>query len=82
MAVREGEECFEEFVDHLSGEESAARHFVPGKKAVDKDNFVDIISGITAVGDAEPEGWILRMRWHVQIYQWRRWQRVLSTHLV
>ena len=28
VAVREREECVQEFLDHLRGEESAARHFV------------------------------------------------------
>ena len=55
-AVEEGEECVKEFADHLSGEESAARHFVPERRADDNDSFVDIMSGITAVGDAESEG--------------------------
>ena len=42
---------------HLSGEESAARQFVLEGEADDNDSFVDIMSGITAVGDAESEGW-------------------------
>ena len=41
------------FLNHLSGEESAARHFVSERGADDKDSFVDIMSGITAIGDAE-----------------------------
>ena len=45
------------FVDHLSGEESVARHFVLEGEAYDNDSLVDIMSGITAVGDAESEGW-------------------------
>ena len=56
-AKREGEECVGEFVDHLSGEESAASHFVLEGEADDNDSFVDIMSGITAVGDAESEVW-------------------------
>ena len=55
--VRGGEECVDEFVDHLSGEESAARHFDLEGEADDNDSFVDIMSGITAVGDAESQGW-------------------------
>ena len=43
-------------MDHLSGEESAARHLEG--EADDKDSFIDIMSGITAVGDAELKGWI------------------------
>ena len=54
-AVQEGEECVEEFADHLSGEESAARHLE--RELDDNDSFVDIMSGITAVGDAESESW-------------------------
>ena len=56
VAVREGEECVQDFLDHLSGKESAARHFVLEGEADDNDSFVDIMSGITAVGDAESEG--------------------------
>ena len=56
-AVQEGEESVEKFVDRLSGEESAARLFVLKGECDDNDSFVDIINGITAVGDAESEGW-------------------------
>ena len=73
VAVQEGQE----FVDHLSPEESAACHCVLEEEADDNDSFVDILGGITAVGDDESAG-LLRMRWHVQICQWRRWQRVSS----
>ena len=52
-AVEEGEECVEEFVSHLSGEENAARHLEG--EVDDNDSFV-LMSGITAVGDAESEG--------------------------
>ena len=54
-AVEEGEECVEEFVDHLSGEASAVRHLEGD--ADDNDSLVDIMSGITVVVDAESEGW-------------------------
>ena len=54
-AVEEGEECAGEFVDPVSGEESAVRHLAG--EADDDDSFVDIMSGITAVGAAEIEGW-------------------------
>ena len=57
-AVQEGEECVEGFVDHLAGEESAVRHFVLEREAENNDSLVDIMSGITAVGDAKSEGWI------------------------
>ena len=56
-AVQEGEECVEEFVDLVSVEESAARHFGLEGEAEDNDSSVDIMSGITAVGDAESDGW-------------------------
>ena len=55
-AVQEEEECVNECVDCLSGEESAARHFVLEGAADDNDSFVDNMSSFTAVGDAESEG--------------------------
>ena len=64
-AVEEGEECVGEFSSPFGGEESGARHL---EEADDNDSFVDIMSGITAVGSAESEGWTLL--------------RVLLTHLV
>ena len=54
-AVEEGEECVGEFASPMSGEESAARHLEG--EADDNDSFVDIMSGITAVGGTESEGW-------------------------
>ena len=60
VAVKKGEECVQDFLDHLSVEESAARHFVLEGEADDNDSFVDIMSCITAVGDAESEGWTFR----------------------
>ena len=39
----------------MSGEESAARHLEG--EVDDNDSFVDIMSGFTAVGDVESEGW-------------------------
>ena len=54
-AVEEGEECVGVFASPVSGEESSVRHLEG--EADDNDNFVDIISGITAVGGAESEGW-------------------------
>ena len=57
LAVREGEECVRDFLDHLSGDDKAASHLVLGWEADDRDTFVDIMSGITAVGGAESEGW-------------------------
>ena len=56
-ALREGGECVEEFVDRLSGEKSAGPHFVLEGEADDNDSSVDIMSGITAVGDVESQGW-------------------------
>ena len=53
-AVEEGEECVGEFSTPVAGEEIAARHL---EEADDNDSFVDIMSGITAVGGARSEGW-------------------------
>ena len=53
--VEEDEECVGEFSSPVAGEESAARHLEG--EADDNDSFVDIMSGITAVGGAESEGW-------------------------
>ena len=67
-AVEEGEECVGEFSSPVSGEESvgefsspvtgeeSAVHHLEGG-ADDNDSFVDIMSGITAVGGAESECW-------------------------
>ena len=57
VAVPEDEECVQEFLDHLSGEESATHQFLLEGEADDNDSFVDIMSDITAVGDVESEGW-------------------------
>ena len=54
-AVEEGEECVGEFSSPVSGEESAVRHLEG--EADDNDSFVDIMSGITAIGGAESERW-------------------------
>ena len=53
-AVQESEEYVKVFAEHLSGEESAERH---REEEHDNDSFVVIMSGITAVGDVESEGW-------------------------
>ena len=53
-AVEKGEECLGERSSPIAGEESAARHL---DEADDNDSFFDIMSGITAVGGAESEGW-------------------------
>ena len=53
--VEESEECVGEFASPVAGEESAARHLEG--ETDDNDSFVDIMSGITAVGGAESEGW-------------------------
>ena len=53
--VQEGEEYVEEFADHLSVEESATRHLEGENDNI--DNFFDIMRGITAIGDADNEGW-------------------------
>ena len=52
--VEEDEECVGEIPGPVAGEESAARHL---EETGDNDSFVDIMSGITAVGGAESEGW-------------------------
>ena len=57
MAVREDEECVRDSSHHLRGDESTASHLVLREKADANDSFVDIMSGITAVGGAESEGW-------------------------
>ena len=54
-AVEEGEECVGKFASPVSGEENAVRHLEG--EADDNDSFVDIMSGITAAGGAESEGW-------------------------
>ena len=54
-AVEEGVECVREFVNPVSGEESPALQLE--EEADDNDSFVDIMSGIIAVGGAESEGW-------------------------
>ena len=54
-AVEEGEECVGEFASPVSDEESAVRHLEG--KADGNDSFVDIMSGISAVGGPEFEGW-------------------------
>ena len=56
VAVREEEESVLKFLAYLSGEESASSQNLGGE-ADDDDCFVDIMSVITAVGDAESEGW-------------------------
>ena len=52
--LEEGEECVGEFSSPVACEESPARHL---EEADDNDSFVHIMSGITAVGGAESEGW-------------------------
>ena len=54
-AVEQGGECIGELPSPVSGKESASRHLEG--EADDNDSFVDIMSGITAVGGAESEGW-------------------------
>ena len=55
VVVEEGDECAGEFSSPFAGEERAARDLE--READDDDSFVDIMSGITAVGGAESEGW-------------------------
>ena len=54
-AVGECEESVGEFASTISGEESAISHLEG--EVDDNVSFVDIMSGITAVGGAESEGW-------------------------
>ena len=54
-AVEESEECVGEFASPVSGGESAECHLEG--ETDDNDSFVEIMSGITAVGGAESEGW-------------------------
>ena len=54
-AVEEIEECVGDFASPVSGEESAVHHLKG--EADDDDSFVDFMSGITAAGGAESEGW-------------------------
>ena len=54
-AVVEGGECVGKFSSPVSGEEGAVRHLEG--EVDDNDSFVDIMSGITAVGGAESDGW-------------------------
>ena len=79
-AVEEGEECVGEFMSPVSGEESAAHRLE--EEVDDNDSFVDIMSGITAVGVLSLRAGLLLMRWHVRIWQWRLWQKALLAHLV
>ena len=57
LAVWKADVCVQDLLDYLNGEASAARHFVLEGEADDNDSFVDIMSGITAVGDADSESW-------------------------
>ena len=54
-AVEGGEKRVGVFGSPVSGEESAVRHLEG--EADENDSFGDIMSGITAVGGAECEGW-------------------------
>ena len=54
-AVEEGEECVGLFASPVSGKEIAVRHLE--READDNDSFLDIMSGVTAVGGAESEDW-------------------------
>ena len=52
VAVREREESVRDLLDHVSSEDSASSHHVLRSEADDNGSFVEIMSGITAVGDA------------------------------
>ena len=53
--VEEDEECVEESGNAVSGDESTVG-YREGERG-DNDSFVDIMSGISAAGGAESEGW-------------------------
>ena len=53
--VEEDEECVGESGNAVSGEESTVGY--REGEADDNDSFVDIMSGISAAGGAESEGW-------------------------
>ena len=53
--VEEDKECIREFGNAVSGEESTVGY--REGEADDNDSFVDIMSGISAAGGAESEGW-------------------------
>ena len=53
--VEEDEECVGESGNAVSGEESTVGY--REREADDNDSFVDIMSGISAAGGAESEGW-------------------------
>ena len=57
VVVREGGECVCDFLNHLSGEEIARSCQILWGDADVDDSFVSIMSGITAVGNDESEGW-------------------------
>ena len=79
-AVEEGEECVGELVSPVSDEESAARHFEG--EADDNDSFVDIMSGITAMGGAECEGWTFADALALANLSVETLAEVLLTHLI
>ena len=58
LAARKEEECVRDFLYYMSGEESAYICQFLGGEADDDYIFVDFMSGIAAVGDAESEEWI------------------------
>ena len=57
LAAREEEERVRDFLDRVSGEKGGRNRQDCGHEAGDKDSFVDIMSGNTADGNAELEGW-------------------------
>ena len=71
-AVREGEQCVHVFLEHLSCEQIASICQSLGRGADGDDSFVDILSGNTAVGDAESEDWTFAYALPREVCQWRR----------
>ena len=53
--MEEDEECVEESGNAVSGDESTVGYHEG--EGGDNDSFVDIMSGISAAGGAESEGW-------------------------
>ena len=57
VAVRDEEECVRDFLDKGNVEEEVACDLVLREEADVNDSFVDIMSGLTALGSVELEGW-------------------------
>ena len=78
-AVEEGGECVEKFSSPACAKECAVRGLEG--EADDNDSFVDIMSGIRAVGGAESEGWTFADSLARANLSAETLERVLLTHL-